>query len=361
VWDVDGNEYIDYMCSYGPIVLGHRDPVVDAAVQAQLRAGDCFNAPTARFVELAEHLVDITPFADWAVFAKNGSDVCTWAVEVARATTGRSKVVKAAGAYHGTHAWCSPLPSGITPEDRANVREVPWNDVRALEELLSAEAATIAAIILTPFRHDAFHDSELPAAGYLQAVRRLCDRHGIVFILDDVRAGFRLHLGGSGEYFGVRPDLACYCKAIANGYPLSACVGRDALREAAGRVFFTGSFFTSAAPMAAALTCLRELDARGAVARMATLGTRLCRGLAEGAHAHGLTVTLSGPPALPFMSFRDDPGQRSNRVFCAAAAERGVYLHPHHNWFLSAAHTEADIDRTLEVADAAFAIVAADA
>jgi glutamate-1-semialdehyde 2,1-aminomutase len=358
VWDADGNEYIDFMCSYGPIVLGHRHPVVEEAVATQLRDGNCFNGPTARFVELAEYLVDVTPWAEWAVFAKNGSDVCTWATEVARAATGRTKIVKARGAYHGTHAWCSPLPGGITPEDRANVLEVPWNDLAALDAVITAHADAIAGIILSPFRHDTFHDSELPAAGYLEGVRSRCDRHGIVFVLDDVRAGFRLHLGGSGEYFGVRPDLSCYCKAIANGYPLSACVGREALRRPAQEVFFTGSYFTSAVPMAAALACLRELDRSNAIARMAALGTRLCRGLEAGARAHGLEVVTSGPPTLPFMSFRDDPGQSLNRPFCAAAAERGVYLHPHHNWFVSAAHTEADIDRTLEVADQAFAVVA---
>jgi glutamate-1-semialdehyde 2,1-aminomutase len=358
VWDVDGNEYIDYMCSYGPIVLGHCHGAVEEAVLAQMRRGNCFNAPTPLWIDLAEHLVGVTPFADWAVFAKNGSDVCTWAVEVARAATGRAKVVKAAGAYHGTHAWCSPLPAGITPEDRANVLEVPWNDLGALEQLVAAEHPTIAAIILTPFRHEAFHDSELPSEGYLRGVRRLCDAKGIVFILDDVRAGFRLHLGGSGEYFGVQPDLSCYCKAIANGYPLSACLGRDALRQAAQDVFFTGSYFTSAVPMAAALACVKEIAADNAIARMAALGTRLCRGLEAAARAHRLEVVTTGPPALPFMSFRDDPGQSLNRPFCAAAAERGVYFHPHHNWFLSAAHTEADIDRTLAVADEAFAIVA---
>jgi len=358
VWDADGNEYIDYMCSYGPIVLGHQHPGVEAAAAAQARAGSCFNGPTAAFVELAERLVAITPWADWAVFGKNGSDVCTWATQVARAATGRAKIVKARGAYHGTHAWCSPVPAGITPEDRANVIEVTWNDLASLDAALAAAAGEVAAIILSPFRHDAFHDSELPVDGYLAGVRARCDRHGIVFILDDVRAGFRLHLGGSGEYFGVRPDLSCYCKAIANGHPLSACVGRDALRDAARRVFFTGSYFTSAVPMAAALACLRELAAGDAIARMATLGDRLCRGLEAAAQRHGLEVVTSGPPALPFMSFRDDPGQSLNRPFCAAAAERGVYLHPHHNWFLSAAHSDEDIARTLAVADEAFAVVA---
>jgi glutamate-1-semialdehyde 2,1-aminomutase len=131
--------------------------------------------------------------------------------------------------------------------------------------VLAAEGNDVAGIILTPFRHDTYHDSELPAPGWLEGVRARCDRHGIVFILDDVRAGFRLHLGGSGEHFGVRPDLSCYCKAIANGHPLAACVGREALRAAAQDVFFTGSYFTSATPIAAALACLRELERSDAI------------------------------------------------------------------------------------------------
>ena len=357
VWDVDGNEYIDLMCSYGPIVLGHRHPKVEEAVRQQMQRGDCFNAPTRLWVELAEHLVGITPFADWAAFAKNGSDVCTWAVAVAREHTGRRKVVKADGAYHGAHAWCTPAPAGVTPEDTANVLTFPYNDLESLRAVIDAHRGDVAAIIVSPFRHDAFHDQELPVEGFLPGVRRLCDEQGIIFVLDDVRAGFRLHLGGSGERFGVQPDLACYAKALANGYPLSACAGRDVLKAAAERVYFTGSYFTSAVPMAAALACLHELEASGAIAHMERVGLQLQRGLEAQAAGHDVGIVYSGPPALPFMSFKDDMKFASSRCFAAACAERGVYLAPYHNWFLSAAHTERDIARVLEVTDEAFAAV----
>lgn len=355
IWDVDGNEFIDLMCSYGPIVLGHRHPVVEAAAREQAALGDCFNAPTGLWVELAEHLVDITPFADWAAFAKNGSDVCTWAVAVAREHTGRRKVIKADGAYHGAHAWCTPAPAGVTPEDTANVLTFPYNDLSALEAVVDAHAGATAAIIVSPFRHDAFHDQELPVEGFLPGVRRLCDAHGIVMILDDVRAGFRLHLGGSGERFGVQPDLSCYAKAIANGYPLSACVGRDPLKGAAERVYFTGSYFTSAVPMAAALACLREIERSGAIGRMEQAGLRLQRGLEAQAASHGVPIVYSGPPAIPFMSFKDDVKFARSRAWAAACARGGVYLAPYHNWFLSAAHTDRDIDQVLQVTDEAFA------
>jgi len=354
VWDVDGNEYIDLMCSYGPIVLGHRHPAVEAAVREQLQRGDCFNAPTRLWVELAEHLVGITPFADWAAFAKNGSDVCTWAVAVAREHTGRRKVVKAEGAYHGAHAWCTPVAAGVTAEDTANVRTFAYNDLRSLQAVVDHLEDDVAAIIVSPFRHDAFHDQELPVEGFLPGVRRLCDERGIVFVLDDVRAGFRLHLGGSGERFGVRPDLATYAKALANGYPLAACLGREAFKAAAERVYFTGSYFTSAVPMAAALACLRELEASGAVAHMERVGQMLQRGIEAQAARHGLGIVCSGPPALPFMTFSGDAKFARSRIFAAACAQRGVYLAPYHNWFLSAAHSDADIARVLEVTDEAF-------
>jgi glutamate-1-semialdehyde 2,1-aminomutase len=198
----------------------------------------------------------------------------------------------------------------------------------------------------------------MPAPGFLAGVRRLCDEQGIVFILDDVRAGFRLDLAGSGAYFGVEPDLSCYCKAIANGYALAACVGREPLRGAAERVFFTGSYFTSGVEMAAALACLRELAARKAIARMNELGAALRRGLAEQADRHSIEIRQSGPPAIPFLTFVADEGKFArSRIFCAEACRGGIYLHPHHNWFLSAAFTNEDIGRTLEVTDGAFAKV----
>jgi len=358
VWDVDGNEYVDYMCSYGPIVLGHNDPVVEAAAADQRAKGSCFNGPTPLWVELAEHLVSLTPWAAWASFAKNGSDVCTWATLVAREHTKRDKIVKVKGAYHGTHAWTTPLPAGTTAADTANVLTFRWNDLDGLERLLRDHDGNVAGVMLTPFRHDAFHDQELPAPGFLAGVRRLCDEREIVFILDDVRAGFRLDLAGSGTYFGVEPDLSCYCKAIANGYALAACVGREPLRGAAERVFFTGSYFTSGVEMAAALACLRELARRDAVARMRNFGDELRRGLDEQAKTHDIEIRQSGPPAIPFLTFAADEGKfPRSRIFSAACARGGVYLHPHHNWFVSAAHTEDDLQRTLEVTDRAFETV----
>jgi len=358
VWDVDGNQYIDLMCSYGPIVLGHNHPRVEEAARRQAADGDCFNGPGRVWVELAEHLVGLTPWAAWTVFAKNGSDVCTWATEVARAATGRRKILVAQGAYHGAHAWCTPLPEGTTPEDRAHVVHYRYNDLGSVDAALAANPGDVAAIMVSPFRHDVFHDLEMPAPGFLPGLRERADRLGAVLVLDDVRAGFRLHLGGSGEHVGVQPDLACYSKALGNGHAIAACLGREALREAATRVFFTGSFWTSGVAMAAATACLEELASSGAIARMAQVGSALRAGIEQQAAAHRLEIRYSGPPAIPFMTFVADEGSfERSRVFAAACAARGVYLHPHHNWFISAALSDADVARVLEVTGEAFAEV----
>jgi glutamate-1-semialdehyde 2,1-aminomutase len=359
IWDVDGNEYVDLMCSYGPIVLGHNHPKVDEAARRQAALGSCFNGPGAVWVELAERLVALSPWAGFAVFAKNGSDVCSWAVQVAREATGRRKVLVAEGAYHGTHAWIAPLPAGTTPEDRAHVVTFRWNDLADVDRALASADGDVAAIMVAPFRHDALHDQELPAPGFFDGLRARCDRLGAVLILDDVRAGFRLHLGDSGQAMGLRPDVACFCKALGNGYPIAAAVGAEALRKPAQRVFFTGSYWFSAVEMAAALACLAELEATAAIARMAHMGTRLRDGLARQAASHGLAIRQTGPPQLPFLTFDADAGsfERSRR-FAAACALRGVYLHPHHNWFVSAAFGDAELARTLDVTDEAFAEVA---
>jgi len=358
--DVDGNDYIDFLCAYGPIVLGYGHPAVEEAVDAQRRLGDTMTLPSPRAVELAERLVDMTPGADWAVFAKNGSDVCTWALAIARQATGRELVAMVDHAYHGVHGWCNHIANGFPDSDKAPVRTVAWNDAAELEALFEREGARIAAVILTPFRHEAFENSVLPADDYLKAVRAVCDRNGALLICDDVRAGFRLHLGGSMQRWGVTPDLLCYSKAIANGYALSALLGSEPLRTAAKAVFVTGTFFLQAVPIAAALATLGELSATDAIDHMEAMGRRLCDGLAERAAAAGFDVTLSGPPAIPYMTFAaDEGGFDRNRVFCGAAARRGVLFHPHHNWFLSAAHTSDDIDEALAVSEEAFAAVGA--
>ena len=278
LWDVNGRRYVDFMCSWGPIVLGHHHPAVDAAVQRQMAAGDCLNGPSERMVELAERLVRLIPHADWAMFSKNGTDATTTCVTLARAATGRRKILVAQGAYHGAIPWCTPNPVGVTAEDRAHLLTFTYNDVGSLETAVQRAGDDLAGIVVSAFRHDYGQDQELPDPLFARRVRELCDASDAALIVDDVRAGFRLTLRGSWDLVGVQPDLSAWSKAIANGYALAAVTGNDRFREAATRIFVTGSFWCSAVSMAAALATLDELERIDGPARMRADGPAAARG-----------------------------------------------------------------------------------
>jgi glutamate-1-semialdehyde 2,1-aminomutase len=355
LWDVDGRRYVDFMCSWGPIILGHKHPAVTEAVQRQMAAGDCLNGPTERMVELAERLVRLIPHAGWALFSKNGTDATTTCVTVARAASGRRKILAARGAYHGAVPWCTPHPLGVTAEDRAHLIEYVYNEVSSLEAAVDKAGDDLAGVIVSAFRHDYGFDQELPSAQFAKRARDLCDDKGAALIVDDVRAGFRLTLRGSWDLLGIQPDLSAWSKAIANGYALSAVTGNDSMRDAASRLFVTGSFWCSAVSMAAAIATLDELERIDGPRVMRDLGQRFRDGIAKQAAEAGVAVRQSGPPQMPTILFENDSDFATGERFSAEALKRGVYLHPRHNMFLSAAHTADDIDFALEVTREAFA------
>lgn len=343
LWDVDGREFIDFMCGWGPNLLGYRHPEVEAAAQAQAALGDCLNGPTPRFVELAETVVDTIAHADWVLFQKNGTDATTVALMVARAATGRRKVLVAHGSYHGAAPWCTPVPAGTTAEDRAHLIRFRYNDLASLEQAVAEAGTDLAAVLLAPIRHDLGIDQELPTPAFAQAARRLCTQAGAALVLDEVRTGLRLHGAGSWEPLGIRPDLCAWSKAIANGHALAAVTGIDALRDAAGRIFTTGSFWAGGVAMAAGLATLAVARRDGLVAHLERIGSVFRQGLAEQAAALGIAIRQSGPVQMPLVLFDDDSAWEKGNIFCAEALRHGVYLHPKHNMFLCAAHTEADI------------------
>jgi len=357
IWDVDGNEYVDLMCSYGPVVLGHQHPAVEAAAAEQARLGDCQNGPGPVMVELAELLVRTVRHADWAMFAKNGTDATTMCCTIARAQTGRSKILAARGAYHGSAPWCTPRPAGVTPQDRANLGYYTFNDLPSVHEAAALAGHDLAAIVVSPFKHDAGYDQELVDPAFARGLRALCDATGAALILDDVRCGFRLHLGSSWEPVGVEPDLSAWSKAIANGHPLAAVLGNDAFRDGAQRVFVTGSFWFSAVPMAAAVATIGALRDERSIQTMHQTGTQLRDGILAQARSWDLAVRYTGPPAMPYLTFAGDQDHELAGVFAAQALRGGAYLHPRHNWFVSAALTGDDLALLLTATDQAFAAV----
>jgi glutamate-1-semialdehyde 2,1-aminomutase len=357
VWDVDGHEYVDLMCSYGPVVLGHQHPVVEAAAAAQGELGDCQNGPGPVLVDLAELLVGTVSHADWAMFAKNGTDATTLCCTIARAQTGRGTILVATGAYHGSAPWCTPRPAGVTPADRANLGYYTYNDLASVKAAAAAAGDDLAGILASPFKHDAGFDQELVDPAFARGLRALCDATGAALILDDVRCGFRLHLGSSWEPVGVAPDLSAWSKAIANGRALAAVLGNDAFRDGAREIYATGSFWFSAVPMAAAVATIGALRDEGAIEAMRRSGDALRDGILAQAAAWDLLVSYTGPSVMPYLTFDGDQDYELVRVFSAAALRAGAYLHPRHNWFISAALTGDDLALALEATDQGFAAV----
>ena len=357
-WDVDGNRFIDYMCAYGPNVLGYGDPDVDNAAIEQLKKANCTTSPSYKMVELAELLVDTVHSADWAFFAKNGGDVTTLAIMTARAATHRKKIVFTKGFYHGVAPWTQKIDyPGVLPEDVANNIYIPWNDADAFEKVIAENEGEIAAFISTPYMHGNFVDNVLPAEGYWKRIRELCDKHGIVLICDDVRCGFRLDLAGSDHYFGFEADLICFCKAIANGWNMSALCGKEHLKSVVSGITYTGSYWLSAAPFAAAIATINKLTAIDGPKMFKEKGTLLAEGLKAAAANNGFDLIVSGEPALFYLRIANDDSLMLHQEWVAECVKRGVFFTNHHNHFINAALTEEDIAETIEVAEEAFKVV----
>lgn len=358
LWDLDGNRFIDYMCAYGPNILGYHDPDVDAAAAKQRAISDCTTLPNTVMIDFADLLVDTVASADWAFFAKNGNDVTTLAIMTARAYTHRKKIVFFKGYYHGVAPWTQKIDyAGIIEEDVKNNLYVEWNDFDALGEVFAANKGEIAAVIGQPYMHGNFMDNELPAEGFWQKVRKLCTDEGAVLIVDDVRAGFRLDLAGSDHFFGFEADLICFCKALANGYNVSALCGKDFLKNAVSSLSYTGSYWMSAVPFAAGIACIEKMKKLDLPRLLIEKGTHLKEGLQNAAAQYGFDLHVSGIPSLFYLRIADDPSLKLHQEWIAECVKRGVFFTNHHNHFINAALSEKDIAETVEIADEAFAIV----
>ena len=358
VWDLDGNRFIDYMCAYGPNVLGYNDPDVDAAAAEQRAIGDCTTLPSTKMIDFAELLVDTVASADWAFFAKNGNDVTTLAVMTARAYTHRKKIVFFKGYYHGVAPWTQKIDyPGVIEEDVMHNIYVKWNDIEELKRVFDENRGQIAAVIGQPYMHGNFMDNELPAEGFWQEVRKLCTDNGTVLVVDDVRAGFRLDLAGSDHYFGFEADLICFCKALANGYNVSALCGKEFLKNTVSGMSYTGSYWLSAVPLAAGIACIEKMKRLDLPTLLIDKGTKLKNGLISAAEKYGFNLHVTGVPSLFYLRIADDPTLMLHQEWIAECVKRGVFFTNHHNHFINAALSDEDIKETVEIADEAFAVV----
>jgi glutamate-1-semialdehyde 2,1-aminomutase len=354
LWDVEGREYLDFLGAYGPNLFGYGHPQIESAAERQRALGDTMTGPAPVMVELAEKLTAIVSHAEWAFFAKNGSDATNTALLIARAHTGRRRVLMASGAYHGTGSWCTPFTVGVLPEERAHCTQYTYNDVASLEAAVADAGDDLAAIFANAFKHDRCEAQEMPRPEYAHRCRELCDQTGALLVVDDIRAGFRLTRDCSWALVDVLPDLSCWSKAIANGYPLSAVLGSSRARKGASRIFIAGTYWAQAVPMAAAVATIDVISSTSYLEHTVELGGMLRAGLHQRAVAHGFEIDQTGPVQMPTILFHDDADMRFGMAFTAAMMQRGIYFHAFQNLFICAAMTKADILQTIDAADGAF-------
>ncbi len=363
VWDVDGNEYVEYGAGLRSVVLGHgHRPVVEAATAA-MAAGMNFSRPTEVEVQAAQDFIDLVPGADMVKFAKNGSDVTTAAVRLARAATERDKIAICSQPFFSVDDWfigTTEMNAGIPESAHTGTLRFEYNNLDSLAELLSAHPDSVAAVIM-----EAATALAEPDPGFLEGVRALCDRHGVVLIFDEMITGFRWSPHGAQGVYGVTPDLSCWGKAMGNGFPISALAGRRDLMELGGlatdrdRVFLLS---TTHGPETASLAAFRAVvhtyRTEDPVARMESAGTRLATGFNAAAAEFGIAdyVCATGRPSCLVFVTRDAdgvPSQSYRTLFLQEMLARGVLGQ---SFVVSAAHTEADIDMTIDAARQAFSV-----
>jgi glutamate-1-semialdehyde-2,1-aminomutase len=360
ITDVDGNEYIDLLCSYGPIILGHREEEVDNAVIEQIRQkGFCFNLTQPLQNQLAARLRELIPCAEMSIFVKTGSDATTAAIRIARGHTGRLKILRCG--YHGWHDWCVEVKGGIPEKLWEDVYEFHYNDLDSLEKLLKEHKGNVAAIIVTPVGHPLAHPVEAPRPGFLGGVRELATAHGAVLIFDEIRTGFRVSLGGAQARYGVTPDLATFGKAMANGYPISTVVGRREVMSAVeSKVFISSTFFPNSLEMVAALKTIEILEREQVLDQLWARGQKLLDRLGQVVAASGVPCRLSGIPPMPFITFDEDPQKKYRELrtrFYTEVIRRGVFLQPYHHGYICYRHTDEELDTVVGVVEEALAEV----
>lgn len=387
LWDVDGNRLIDYVLGQGPNVLGHASPVVARAVSEQVQRGVAYSAQHELETVVAERICAMVPGAEKVRFNTVGSEAVHGALRLARGFTGRSKVVKFEGNYHG---WLDPVlysvhpdlalagsssspaavagSAGLPPDGARDLIVLPYNDLAAVRKCFDSCGDDIAAVICEPLLCNTGVISPVP--GYLEGLRELCTDHGALLVFDEIITGFRLAAGGAQEYFGVTPDLAAFGKAMAGGMQVSAIAGRAFVMDAIadGRVAHAGTFNSQPVALAAAAAVLEVLDTqRNAVfPMMRAVGDRLMAGIREAGERHGIPLLVEGPGPVFQVYLTEQQAVRNYRDFAACdrarmtrlhelLLERGVNTVPRGLWFLSTAHTRFHVDETLVAVDDALA------
>ncbi len=349
--DVDGNEYIDYLCAYGPVVIGYREEEIDNAVIEQIKEkGICFSLTQKLQNELVNKLRELIPSCEMASIVKTGSDATTIAIRVARAYTGKKKIARCG--YHGWHDWCVEVKGGIPEKLYEDVLEFHYNDLDQLEDILKNNQDDMAGIIITPVGHPLAEPVQMPKPGYLEGVRALADKYGCVLIFDEIRSGFRCAMGGAQALFGVTPDLTTIGKAMANGYAIAALVGkREYMKVLEKDVFLSSTFFPNSDAQVAALKTIEILQRDKMLDTIAAKGNNFAQQVEKVVADSGIPARFSGAPWMPFITFpRDEAGlyKKLRTEFYTQLIRRGVFLQPYHHGYICYRHTDEDLAYTVQ-------------
>ena len=358
--DVDGNEYLDFLCGYGPIILGYREEEVDEAVIRQIRdKGFCFTLTQRYQNQLAKKLSELVPCSEMSIFLKTGSDATTASIRIARAYTNRIKVMRCG--YHGWHDWCVEMKGGVPEKLYEDVYEFRYNDLNQLADLMVKYGNQTAAIIMTPFGHPNHQKMEEPQPGFLEGVREIAVRYGAVLVFDEVRTGFRLAMGGAQELYGVTPDLAVLGKGMANGYAISVVTGKaEVMMAAAQKLFISSTFFPNSDGYIAALKTMEILERDNVLDKIWEKGGRLKKKIQGIINKYDAGAELTGVAPMFYITFKKDEADtyRDRRNdFYTQLIRRGIFLHPHHHGYISYRHTEENLDTTAKAIDEAMAYV----
>ena len=358
--DVDGNEFIDFLCGYGPIILGYREDEVDDAVIKQIKdKGFCFTLTQRYQNQLAKKLTELVPCSELSIFLKTGSDATTAAIRIARAYTNRIKVMRCG--YHGWHDWCVEMKGGIPEKFYEDVYEFRYNNLDQLEDLMKKYGDQTAAIIMTPFGHPIHQKMEIPKRGFLEGVRELANKHGTVLVFDEVRTCFRLRMGGAQELYGITPDLTVLGKGMANGYAISVVTGKaDVMMAAAQKLFISSTFFPNSDGYIAALKTIEILERDNVLNNIWEKGNRLLAKIQNIIDKYEVGAELSGVAPMFFITFkRDDANTQKEKRddFYTQLIRKGFFFTPHHHAYISYRHTEEDLDKTATAIDEAMAYV----
>ncbi len=354
--DIDGKEYIDWGASLGPVILGYAYDEVDDAVRKQLEKGTIFGMPSSIEYELAKEMINVIPGIEMVRFLKTGGDVCSAAVRLARAYTGREKIISIG--YHGWHdTFMAAIPQfeGIPKVLRDLVISVPFNDLDAVKEVFEKEKDNIAAVITIPFN---FEDNP-PEEKYFPEIRGLCDKYGSVLIFDEVLAGFRLALGGAIEYHNIQPDLVVYGKAIANGYPLAAFAGKQEIMSCIDKTLITTTLGGETMSIAASLATLKIMQRDNVHAELYRKGKIFMDGMEKLIKKYSLPGYLKGIPVGFTFTLNDNISEEELQRLISMEREifeQGVFMDKDRTWLVSHSHTNKDILETLEKIEQAFKI-----